>query len=74
MAVYRVEGALQQIARFAVDPANGVLQRFHRLGQVGRLHVEVALALGGCFQFLQGSHVDGAQLGNGVIQAGNFTL
>ncbi len=74
MAVDRVEGRLQQFARFAVDAADRAFQRFHRLGQVGRLLVEVALALGRRFQFLQRRQVDRAELGDRVGQPGDLAL
>ena len=53
MVVDRIERILQQIAGFTVDAADGVFQRFHRLGEVCCLHVEVALALAGRVQFFE---------------------
>ena len=51
-----VEGVGQQVARFEIDLVDGVLQRRHRLVEVGVLRVEesLSLAAAGQLEFLVG--------------------
>src|SRR5690242_20129712 len=49
-----VERLLQQLARLAVDLPDRGLERRHRLGEIGRLPIEVALALGRLRKLVEG--------------------
>ena len=73
-AVDRIVRGLQKIPCFAVDASNRILQRFHRLGQICRLRVEVALALARRLEFVEGGQVDRTEGVDRPLQRGNRTL
>src|SRR5436190_15633008 len=56
-----VERRLQQLARLEVDLPDRVLERGHRLGQVGALRVEEALSLARLAELLERREIDGAE-------------
>src|SRR5689334_16431408 len=69
IAVDRVEGLLQEIARLAVDLADRAFERLHRLVEIARLRVEVLLALGGLRDPLDRRHIDRTERGDRLRQA-----
>src|SRR6185369_2511733 len=74
MAVHAVEGLAQQLAGLAVDAPDGVLQRLHRLLEVGGLRIEKALALAARVQLLERREVHRAQLGDRGVDARDLAL
>src|SRR5690606_1271410 len=69
MAVHALEGLAQELARLAVDLADGVLERANRLLEVRRLRVEEALALLARAELFQRRKVHRAQLGDRLAEA-----
>ena len=74
LAVDRVVGFLQLLARLAVDAADRVFQRVDRGGKVGRLFVEEALAFACAAQLFQRREVHRAERLDLVAEARDFAL
>src|SRR5512142_2345037 len=72
--VHAVESLAQQLACLAVDLADRVLERFHRLLEVGRLRIEVALALAARAQLLHRRQVHGTELTDRLGNARDLAL
>src|SRR5439155_20793409 len=64
----------QELARFAVDAPDRVLERAHRLVEVGGLRVEVALALSARGELFQRGEVDRAELVDRLRDARDLAL
>ena len=74
MAIHLIERGLQLIARFAVDAADGVFKRRHRLVQIVGLCVEIIAALGRGLEFFQCGEIDRAQRTDFFVDAVDFGL
>src|SRR3954454_7394732 len=74
MAVHALEGLAQELARFAVDLADGVFQGIDRLVEVRRLGVEEALAFAAGAQLFYRSEVHRTQLADRLRDACDLPL
>ena len=70
--VDRVERLLQELSGFAIDLANGVLERRHRFREIGRLGVQILLALPGDLELVERREIDGAEAGDRALQPLDF--
>src|SRR5947208_916131 len=74
MPVHALECLAQQLARFAVDAPDGVLERADRFLQIGGLRIEISFSLLARAQLLQRSQVHCAELVDRLRKPGDLAL
>ena len=74
MLVDLVEGFLQPVPRFSIDPSNRIFQRIDGFRQVCVLRIEMPLALRRCLQLFQRRQIDRTEGRNGIGQTGHLAL
>ena len=69
MLVHTVKGGPQEVARLAIDFANGRLQGLHGLGQIQRLRIQKRFSFTGMLQLIESRQIHRTELRNLSVQA-----